>query len=83
MTATRKVVWPTSGITLTAAGVARKASIQARKVPKRNSSAGPSRSSGCGMSVRDSGARLIPQLPVTTVVMPWDTLGSMSGCASR
>ncbi|MNI79174.1 hypothetical protein D3C73_1356130 [compost metagenome] len=52
MTATRKVVWPTSGITLTAAGVPRSASIQARNVPKRNSSAGPSRSSGCGMLSR-------------------------------
>ncbi|MNS94835.1 hypothetical protein D3C72_1290620 [compost metagenome] len=80
---TRNVECPSSGTTLTLAGVARNASSHCAKVSKRNSAGSPSRSSGCGGALLTSGATLMPQLPVTTVVMPCDTLGVMSRCTSR
>ena len=42
----------------------------------------PSRLSGGGASACTSGARLMPQLPMTTVVTPWLIFGSICGAAS-
>ena len=84
--ATRKVVWPTSRAQLVAGGVSRRRATYDANVGKENQP--PSSSSrfnggvtGCGIG-RGIGASEIPQFPATTVVMPWLTLGAMSGLDS-
>ena len=79
--AKRNVVWPTSAATLSAGCVASTAARYSAIVACLNESAPSSVSGGFDCGVR-YGASEMPQLPVTTVVMPCDTLGRHSGSRS-
>ena len=77
--AARSAVWPTSGARLSAGGDASTSAMYSRIVGNRYHDASPSRFMGAGGSRPANGARLAPQLPVTTDVTPWLTFGVMSG----
>ena len=81
---TRSVEWPTSARDVDRGGRALAAARSRRRSCRSAAFAlASSRSSGDGSGVSArSGARLMPQLPATTVVTPWVTLSVMSGCDS-
>ena len=64
---------------MTAGRAASTARAYARMVGKTCLSVPPRRFSGGGTFSWTSGARLMPQLPTTTVVTPWLTFGSICG----
>ena len=78
------VEWPTRQAALIAGGrPVERGRDSRRNAVSGNRRASPIRSSGGGGArSSESGARLMPQLPVITVVTPWLAFAAMSGVAS-
>ena len=84
MASTRSDMWPIRATVFTVEGWRARRSAYSAKLPKVHHDSSPSRSSGGMGRVRmRTGERLMPQLPTTTVVTPWEDLQSMHSGPQR